>query len=243
MVVPCYNEEKRIDLNYWETIIESAKNVYWVFVNDGSEDGTLYKLALLKKDNVEIVNLETNQGKSQAISFGFSALISKDLEFNSMGYVDSDSAFDAHEVLNILSLSDHIFASSPNLAVIFTARIALAGRNIQRNPLRHYLGRAIATYVTWGWRGAPYDTQSGFKIYRCSEIFPKHATDLFATRWFFDLELISRFGSLQEVEILVIPLNSWLEVHGTSLKVQSYFSVLRDIVAIKSIVKRNLNSC
>ena len=242
MVVPCFNEEMRINLSYWTNLIESSKSVHWIFVNDGSKDNTFAKLSQLATTNAHVLNLEVNGGKSQAISVGFSKLISMNLGLSSIGYLDSDSAFDSTEVLDVLVTSKRIFDSNHDLAAIFTSRVSLAGRNIHRSLLRHYLGRVIATYVTWGWPGAPYDTQSGFKIYRYSESFINLKDHSFRTRWFFDLELLSAFGSLREVKLFEIPLSSWTEVPGTKLKVRNYFSVFRDVLTIKVILSRNLKS-
>jgi glycosyltransferase involved in cell wall biosynthesis len=54
MVVPCFNEEKRIKLNYWNDLAV-VPNVNWIFVNDGSTDDT--KNVLNKITNSTIINL------------------------------------------------------------------------------------------------------------------------------------------------------------------------------------------
>ena len=38
IIVPCLNEEKRMDTSRWQTIVNSSANCHWVFVNDGSLD-------------------------------------------------------------------------------------------------------------------------------------------------------------------------------------------------------------
>jgi glycosyltransferase involved in cell wall biosynthesis len=39
LVIPCYNEERRIDLEYWDALANRG-DIFLVFVNDGSTDLT-----------------------------------------------------------------------------------------------------------------------------------------------------------------------------------------------------------
>jgi len=57
MVVPCYNEEKRLNLEYWNELIDIA-GTKWIFVNDGSTDNTLNLLQGIK--NASVISLEKN---------------------------------------------------------------------------------------------------------------------------------------------------------------------------------------
>jgi len=91
MVVPCYNEEKRLNLEYWNELIDTA-GTKWIFVNDGSTDNTLNLLQGIK--NASVISLEKNVGKAEAIRRGvvstFEALNQDDFSF---GYIDADGAF------------------------------------------------------------------------------------------------------------------------------------------------------
>ena len=56
IVVPCYNEEKMIELFYQELMktiseFENDYNYEIIFVDDGSKDKTLQKLRQIKKQN------------------------------------------------------------------------------------------------------------------------------------------------------------------------------------------------
>ena len=76
IIVPCYNEEEVIDLFYpavqkhVATITDCTFN--YLFVNDGSRDGTLLKLRELaeKYDNVNYLSLSRNFGKESAMMAG-----------------------------------------------------------------------------------------------------------------------------------------------------------------------------
>lgn len=73
LVVPCYNEEAALDLFMREAdrVLVGFK-LEFVFVNDGSRDGTLAKLiALAQHDNrVRAINLSRNFGKEAALTAG-----------------------------------------------------------------------------------------------------------------------------------------------------------------------------
>jgi dolichyl-phosphate beta-glucosyltransferase len=57
VVVPCYNEEHRLNTENWNNLI-SRLDYSWIFVNDGSTDLTRSKLDQLK--NVKVLDLVKN---------------------------------------------------------------------------------------------------------------------------------------------------------------------------------------
>jgi len=76
IVIPVFNEVKNIPFLYDEiktSLNDKYDNHEIIFVNDGSNDGSLEKLrALSKKDNfVKVINFRKNFGQSAAISAGF----------------------------------------------------------------------------------------------------------------------------------------------------------------------------
>ena len=76
IVVPCYNEEEVIDMFYPEVQKHLQKipdcQFEYLFVNDGSRDGTLSKLRALaeKYDAVNYLSLSRNFGKEAAMMAG-----------------------------------------------------------------------------------------------------------------------------------------------------------------------------
>jgi glycosyltransferase involved in cell wall biosynthesis len=74
MIVPSFNEEKRIKLNYWNDLAR-IPNVHWIFVNDGSSDDT--KEVLNKITNSTIIDINKNVGKAEAIRKGITETYKK----------------------------------------------------------------------------------------------------------------------------------------------------------------------
>jgi dolichyl-phosphate beta-glucosyltransferase len=73
IVVPCFNEEKRLDLEAFSEFLHRVPGIRMVFVNDGSHDGTVEVLETLHAvhpDRVEILSLSRNSGKAEAVRQG-----------------------------------------------------------------------------------------------------------------------------------------------------------------------------
>ena len=74
MVVPCYNEANRIRKQILVDFIRHNENLKILFVNDGSNDGTLEVLRNLCVQNsgqLYLLDLDHNVGKAEAVRLGF----------------------------------------------------------------------------------------------------------------------------------------------------------------------------
>jgi len=76
VIVPCYNEEKNVNL-FHDEFVKVFKNFKYdyelVFVNDGSKDNTykeLKKICENSKSNIKVVNFSRNFGKEAAMYAG-----------------------------------------------------------------------------------------------------------------------------------------------------------------------------
>ncbi len=241
LVIPCFNESNRFPYSMWKELVESIDSCIFLFVDDGSKDSTNQILRKLEKEsNIMVLSLDSNLGKGNAIRQGFIHLQKIAPELGAMGYVDSDGAFSKEDITRILASSREAFinASSSFLDGIISSRAALAGRSIKRKRSRHYLGRIVATYLTSKWENAPYDTQCGFKVFRKSAFFLKAIQEPFKTRWFIDIELMTRIGRHKPdgLALWEEPLNQWQEVSGSKLRFNSFMRLIFEIqIARKEI--------
>lgn len=75
IIVPCYNEEESLD-TFYQTVQATLKplkmDIEYIFVDDGSKDGTLLKLKELHKadGHVHFVSFSRNFGKEAAVFAG-----------------------------------------------------------------------------------------------------------------------------------------------------------------------------
>ena len=96
LVVPCYNEEARLNLSAFESFFAQSEpnEIGFLFVNDGSRDGTL---ALLKgfqaahPDRVMVLDLAQNSGKAEAVRQGM-LLAASQSGVETTGFWDADLA-------------------------------------------------------------------------------------------------------------------------------------------------------
>jgi hypothetical protein len=123
---------------------------------------------------------------------------------------------------------------------VISSRVSLSGRFIERKRSRHYLGRIIATFLTHKWIDAPYDTQSGFKLFKNSQSFQNSIRKSFSTKWFVDIELLTRIGISNKGKLVIWeePLNFWRDVNGSKLGFTSYPQIFVEmVVARKQVLK------
>ena len=235
MIVPCFNEEKRINLDYWNKMSE-IPNAHWIFVNDGSSDGT--KSLLNQISNSSVINLERNAGKAEAIRKGISDTFDKNpAEIFQVGYLDADSAFEIEDIKNVVMLS---FSKGSTFDSYWGSRVALSGRNITRNNLRHILSRILITIFGYSMGNLPYDPQTGFKIFKFNKeqmaIFDRN----FETKWFVDIEILLRFKAVngKDMRIWEEPVNTWKDIEGSKIQGLELITVFRDLVKILLIIRK-----
>lgn len=239
VVIPCFNEAQRLPLADLTQDIAHHPDWIWVFVNDGSEDGTEGVLRQLVEPfpQAHVVSLERNQGKAEAVRQG--VLWSLSLGPDWVGYLDADLATPVSEYARLATRATE---GGPWRGIIGSRWLRL-GAQIDRNPLRHYLGRLVAGAISLVLGLPTYDTQCGAKLFRgdlAQEIF----RDPFQTRWLFDVELLARCRNLvgresMGQEILEEPLRVWREQPGTKIRPRDLVGLPFQIWAIHARYNRS----
>src|SRR3989338_7262591 len=146
-IVPCFNEASRFPSQTFASFVKSNPDFHFLFVDDGSSDGTFVRLDALVKENpvqLSVLKLEINQGKAEAVRRGFLKGLERDCAY--LAYWDADLA----TPLSVLPLFIQVFGKHPEVEMVFGARIKLMGSDIRRSMVRHYLGRVFATCASWG---------------------------------------------------------------------------------------------
>jgi dolichyl-phosphate beta-glucosyltransferase len=140
------------------------------------------------------------------------------------------------EILRFVAVLD----SHPERDVCFGSRVRLLGRAIDRNPLRHYLGRMFATVASVVLDLPVYDTQCGAKLFRATSTTEALFADSFCVNWTFDVELIARVQALRfragltsaADSIYELPLDEWHDVAGSKVQASDFFTGLFEILRI-----------
>ncbi len=225
IIIPCFNEAARMDLKAFLCALEKELNLFFLFINDGSTDKTEQLLASLKEMNpvqVEVITLERNSGKAEAVRRGIHE--SLDGPFEYLGYWDADLATPLAEIEGFCRLLD-----SADVDMVIGSRVRLLGRKVERKALRHYSGRIFATCASILLGISIYDTQCGAKIFRNSATLRQVFGKPFKVNWTFDVEMFARFSmvlktppretSLRWVEV---PLSEWVDVKGSKVSFKDY---------------------
>jgi len=220
VVIPCYNEERRLDIERLAPLAESDR-VRLLFIDDGSTDGTAAVLGKLQAiaPSTELLTIAHNVGKAEAIRRGLVRAI--DSGASIVGYYDADLATPPSELVRLVELLE----SRSDLEFVMAARVRLLGRRIERHASRHYLGRMFATAASLILRIPVYDTQCGAKVFRSSPAVREAFASPFRSSWVFDVELIGRLlrGSDTAAPVPLsafeeMPLREWRDVPGSRLR-------------------------
>jgi dolichyl-phosphate beta-glucosyltransferase len=240
VVVPCYNEERRIDEEAFLEIARSRK-VRLLFVDDGSTDATGVVLARLARRSaaIDVFTLDVNTGKAEAVRRGMLRAVRGGAAV--VGYYDADLATPPRELFRLAQA----LRASPELAGAFGCRVARLGSAIERNALRHYLGRTYATVASVALGITVYDTQCGAKLFRVNETFAAALSEPFRSSWAFDVELLLRLlrgtattPPIPETSFVEVPLEAWHDVGGSKMRIGPAATALLDLVRIARSSRR-----
>jgi glycosyltransferase involved in cell wall biosynthesis len=238
VVVPCYNEARRLNTRAFTQFRSSGHWVEFLFVNDGSVDDTLDVLQRLRcasPDTIRVRDQQPNQGKAEAVRSGMLEALDGDADF--VGYWDADLATPLSALPDFLN----VFEDRPGVNVVLGSRVKLLGRTIERHAWRHYLGRVFATLVSQLLRLAVYDTQCGAKLFRATPELRRVLARPFTTAWLFDVEILARLiaenpGGTDAVadSLYELPLNEWRDVPGSKLTRGGYVRAASSILGLYS---------
>jgi dolichyl-phosphate beta-glucosyltransferase len=221
MVIPCFNEAERLPAAQVESLLGFCDVL---LVDDGSSDGTAAVLQSLERQhgsvNCRALLLPTNVGKGEAVRAGMNAALQWSSSPFIVGYTDADFATPVAELQRLLAILER-----DALYAVIGSRMLRLGAEIERNTMRHYLGRVFATAASHAISAPVYDSQCGAKWFRgCDELSAALASP-FRSRWAFDVELLSRltrrglsFRTGDPKMIREEPLNEWMDVAGSKVK-------------------------
>jgi glycosyltransferase involved in cell wall biosynthesis len=80
IIIPCYNEEKRLDVTAFLNFIQKENDFHLCFVNDGSNDNTIDILKDIQSCNplqTSVIDVKKNLGKAAAVRTGAKYLNSR----------------------------------------------------------------------------------------------------------------------------------------------------------------------
>lgn len=201
----------------------------FLFVNDGSTDGTAHVIRERLGERVYLLDLPRNVGKAEAVRAGMlhASKTSSLNEADWIGYWDADLATPLSEVTAFLRFGQIV---EDRVDSIWGSRVDRLGSAIRRSYLRHLAGRLVATAAGFLLGLPSYDSQCGAKLFR-REIVEIAFSEPFICRWLFDMELLMR---LKDYRIVEYPLRQWRDISGSRSRVATMaLRVLPELVRIR----------
>lgn len=229
LVLPCYNEEKRLKIKEIELFLSTSSHVDLLFVNDGSLDSTLSilkELEVKQGNRVQVLSLPQNKGKAEAVRLGVLQAAQRD--YGRIGYWDSDLATPFSCLNHFLEL----LMAKADIQLVMGCRLARLGAEIHRKTFRHYIGRVFATFIAVLLGVRVYDTQCGAKVFRKSDQMIRCFENQFYSKWLFDVEILARMKAqsiVLETAVFEYPLEKWDDVGESKLKMRDGFKAALDL--------------
>jgi len=236
IIVPCYNEEKRLRPQEFAAAAAGQEKLHFIFVNDGSTDGTGEKLRLLcgaGSAQMSLIDMPKNSGKAEAVRQGFLAAFEAD--YDNIGYWDSDLATPLYDIPRFCRILD-----ATDATIVIGARVKLLGRKIERRSVRHYTGRVFATLASLTLRLPIYDTQCGAKIFKNTEALKRVFRKPFRVTWTFDVEFLARLSLVEMANgnedcskhWIEYPLEEWVDIKGSKVGYTDFIKAAVEIFKI-----------
>ena len=232
VVVPCYNESKRLRQDAFLEYVEKHEDVAFLFANDGSRDNTLEVLRTLtsRHERLLLLDIQPNGGKAEAVRKGM-LHAAEQYKPQYIAFWDADLATPLDEIEPMVQWADKGYD------VVMGLRLMRLGAKVRRKPMRHYLGRCFATVASMMLDLPVYDTQCGAKLFG-REVVEAIFQESFITRWLFDVELLARYKKCYGVEratdkIYEFPLFQWQDVDGSQLKSRDFIKAPVELMKIK----------
>ena len=230
IVIPAYNEEKRIRGSLSETctyMSDSGMEYEVIVVDDGSSDGTGRIVDHIAKDvrNVRLVRYEKNRGKGHALRTG--VLMTRG-DFVLAMDADLSTPMDEHRKL-MPYLSDGGF-----YIAIGSRALALSDIIIKQPWWRRGMGKTFNKIVKALVIGGFSDTQCGFKLFKgeiARSLFGEAKIDRFA----YDVEILA-LAMKKGYGIKEVPIR-WINSPESRVDpVKDSLQMLADLVRIRFAV-------
>lgn len=226
IIIPCYNEEKRLNQEAFVSFIKENEDYHLCFVNDGSTDKTLNVLYVMKEQAphaISIVDVKKNSGKATAVRAGARFLYNKS-HITNIGFMDADLSTDFRDFKDLVQT-----LKRENKMVVFGSRNALGSGAIERNVMRNVFSKFIKQFILLI-LGLPIrDTQCGAKVFTRS-IVPVAYEKAFVSKWLFDVEIFLRLKNHLGKEntmkhIFEQPLMRWIHVDDSKLGIKDALEI------------------
>lgn len=244
VIIPAYNEEKRIVktlLSLDKYLSERDYDYEILVVDDGSKDNTVNIVKNFQKmiKNLNLIENKENHGKGYVVRQGMLAAKGKYRLFT-----DADNSTSPDQAKNLLSWLKGVKTRNGIVEKVGSYDIAIGSRAIKgarvalRQPLTRLLaGKASNLLIQLLALPGIWDSQCGFKIFTAkaaSDIFKKATIN----RWGFDIEVLA-LGRRLGYAIKEVPV-TWVNDPESKVSLKGYLNTFRELFKIRVNLWRNI---
>ena len=241
IVIPCYNEENRIDLEAYKEFLNSNSDYFILFVDDGSVDETKVVLSEFcsPRSNAEVITLKKNQGKAEAVRSGIQYLLTINCQI--IGFLDADLATPFSEAKRLIFELER----NDKLLMVMGSRLNnILGGNIHRSFFRKISSFILSLLFKMATNIIARDTQCGAKFFKSEELGFVF-TDPFLTKWLFDIEILHRINASSYdlyTECREIPIYYWRDMGDSKIGWRDIILIMRELNVIRKNYNNGINS-
>lgn len=225
IIIPAYNEEKRIGktISAINEYLQKQNYAYEIIVSDdGSKDNTVKLVKNLgeKVENLRVIDNKENHGKGYVVRQG---IMEAKGEYRL--FMDADNATSVDQVENLLP-----FFKDGYDVVIGDRDLKESEIEKHQPRFKEILGDMANVLIQVLAVPGIKDTQCGFKCFSANfaeNIFPKLKVD----RWGFDIEILAlarKFG----YKIKTVPI-VWINDEESKVSMSGYIDTLKELFQIK----------
>jgi CheY-like chemotaxis protein len=233
VVIPCYNEEERLQSEHFLSFLDKNIGYKLCFVNDGSKDKTLEVLKKIQKGRehyIIIYNCLKNGGKAESVRQGM-LYMAKEFNIDFVGFLDADLSTNFADFIDLV---DTIKKS--DFKIVSGSRIARMGADIYKESSRAFISKTINYIIRKTLKMDFQDTQCGAKVMRkdlIKVVFDKP----FYTKMLFDVEIFMRIRNkygLEKAKSMLCeqPLKKWVHMDGSKLSFNDSIKIIGQIAQI-----------
>lgn len=234
LVIPCYNEENRLNMAAYRQFLSAFPQFFLCFVNDGSTDDTARLLQQLSTEysNCTLLLLEQNRGKAEAVRHGI-LWLQQYSTIPFLGYFDADLSTPLNFALELRQ----VLQQQKQIQMVFGSRQSAAKEHIRRRKRRHIAGRFVSILINFTLQARFSDTQCGAKLFPAQAVQPLFNKP-FLSSWVFDVELIqrikNRYGAAEGLaRIAEIPVSRWSDVGDSKVSSGYIFRIFGELLKIR----------
>ncbi len=194
VMVPTFNERESV-----EVLIPKLRDIYlegidleYVFVDDGSPDGTADFIESFNFPNVMVLRRKKKEGLGKAYIYAITKLIEKEYDF--LISMDADGSHRPEDLIQLLQF----LSSHPNRALVIGSRWVEGGK-IQNWPLHRVLiSRLGTTYAKLALKLKISDLTGGFKAYSVPALKKIDLSKIQSNGYCFQIEITYAISQLKE---------------------------------------------